>query len=332
MLYLFSELLGETNDKRRYLYLSDGGHFDNMGLYELVRRRCRYVVICDSEADGALRFEGIGTAIRNCRIDFGVEVALDLRPLQHVDDNGNSTAHCVVGTIKYPEDKPKDRPGIVVYMKSSLTGDEPADVLNYKKEDNAFPHDSTVNQWFTESQFESYRRLGHHVAFSTFKPARPDKLSCLTRQGRCAYFSSLKGVWRAETPEMKKYSADHSARYWTLLHQIRTDEKLPGFFDMLFDRDSKDPLEWKKGNETSFEYAVGVSSDLIEFMFIVYMQLNLVTPENLNHSFSQGWLAIFRSWAKVDVIQQGWLKYGRGYTKGFQLFAENEVGLPERKM
>src|SRR5713101_9518351 len=84
-------------------------------------------------------------------------------------DSEYSASHCVVGTVIYPE--APDNPGTVVYIKSSLTGDEPADVLNYKKQHPVFPHDSTTDQWFTESQFEGYRRLGHHVCFSVFEPA-----------------------------------------------------------------------------------------------------------------------------------------------------------------
>ncbi|HXJ15462.1 MAG TPA: hypothetical protein VNH19_24580, partial [Candidatus Limnocylindrales bacterium] len=147
---LISELLGQSNDTSDYVYLTDGGHFDNMGLYELVRRRCRFIVICDSEEDGKLRFSGIGMAIRKCRIDFGAEINLDLRPLEQVGETEFSTSHCVTGTIRYPEDP--ENAGIVVYIKSSLTGDEPCDVLNYKKEHPSFPHDTTANQWFTESQ------------------------------------------------------------------------------------------------------------------------------------------------------------------------------------
>ena len=73
-----------ADDTSKYVYLSDGGHFDNMGLYELVRRRCYRIVICDSEQDEDYFFEGIANAIRKCRVDFGVEITLDqldcLRP------------------------------------------------------------------------------------------------------------------------------------------------------------------------------------------------------------------------------------------------------------
>jgi hypothetical protein len=338
LLSLVRELLGMTSDSSKYVYLSDGGHFDNMGLYELVRRRCRYIVICDAEDDGEMRFDGIGMAIRKCRIDFGAEVALDLRPLQHIDDAGNSGAHCVVGTIRYPEDKPEGERGVVVYIKASITGDEPGDILNYKKEHSSFPHDTTLNQWFTESQFESYRRLGHHVAYSTLKPARPDALTCTTRQGRTDYFSNLRSTWAAFTPEMKQYSVDHSARYRQLLQEIRTDAKLAGLFDMMFDRDPQHESKWKETRGADVDYAVRFSSELIEFIFIVYLQLQLVLPENLNHPFAMGWLDIFKSWVRIDVIQDGWKKYGSGYTKAFQIFVESEIfakrkeiGLPKSK-
>jgi Patatin-like phospholipase len=327
LLYLTHELLGQTNDTSHFVYLSDGGHFDNMGLYELVRRRCRYIVICDAEDDGQLKFEGIGMSIRKCRIDFGAEVAFDLCPLQHVSNSDYSSAHCVVGTIRYPEDKPGDKPGIVVYIKSSLTGDEPADILNYKKEHSAFPHDTTLNQWFTESQFESYRRLGHHVALATFDPARPEIKDCSELAQRREYFDNLGTIWFAPTPEMDRYSAEHSNRYDALLRRIREDALLPGFFDRLFY-----PLDvpWEKEagrTAAQIEHARGVSFELIEFMFVVYLELNLVLPEKRDHPFSKGWYLIFNNWSQIDAVQHGWETYRDGYSTSFRLFAQLKMGL-----
>jgi hypothetical protein len=338
LLWLVKELLGWTTDTSNYVYLSDGGHFDNMGLYELVRRRCRYIVICDGEDDGELKFGGIGMAIRKCRIDFGAEVALDLRPLQYVKDSQYSAAHCVVGTVKYPE----GTQGVVVYIKSSLTGDEPADVLNYKKEHSSFPHDTTLNQWFTESQFESYRRLGHHLAFSVFEPAGPDpfhgctdqkdkkherKCVCATISGRDHYFDDLRRTWWAPTPEMERFTAAHTARYEGLLEKARTDENLPGFFRMMFSVDS----DWKKGrSQEQVEYAVQFSSELIEFIWMVFDQLDLVLPEKRDHPYARGWSLIFTKWTKIDVVRDGWKRYRDSYSPSFRRFAESDcVGLPE---
>jgi hypothetical protein len=171
-LELAKELLGMTNDTSKYVYLSDGGHFDNMGLYELVRRRCHQIVICDAEQDEHYRFEGIGMAIRKCRIDFGVEITLDVAKLRPDPASGNCGAHCTHGTIRYPETDADENLGHILYIKSSLTGaaqepikiaSEPTDILSYKLQNASFPHDNTADQWFTESQFESYRRLGQHV-------------------------------------------------------------------------------------------------------------------------------------------------------------------------
>jgi hypothetical protein len=325
---LVSELLGAVDDTSRYVMLSDGGHFDNMGIYELVRRRCRYIVICDAEEDRDLKLEGVGMAIRKCRIDFGAEIDLDLRPFQHPDETGYSAAHCVVGTITYPE-TPND-PGMVVYLKASLTGDESGDILNYKKEDPPFPYDSTMNQWFTESQFESYRRLGHHAAMATFQPGRPISLQCGRREQRSQYFENLKNIWCPLTPEMQRYSPNHSLLFQSLLQEVRTDPKLAGLFDMLFDRDPNHALDWKTTHAQDADYCMRFCSKLIEFIFIVYMQLRLVFPENLTHPFAEGWLEIFRNWSRIDVLRDAWLRYGPGYSKAFQIFAEsNKVGLPK---
>jgi hypothetical protein len=180
--WLTSELLGSVSDTSKYVYLTDGGHFDNMGLYELVRRRCYSIVICDAEEDGAYVFEGIGDAIRKCRIDLGAEIDLDFSQLTPNTKSRLSPAHVITGKIRYPETPPGEE-GEVIYIKASLTGKEqgkqvspppargnaelpdvPGDVQNYKLQHLDFPHDPTADQWFTESQFESYRRLGECVA------------------------------------------------------------------------------------------------------------------------------------------------------------------------
>jgi hypothetical protein len=191
LLYLFHELFGTTDDSSRYVYLSDGGHFENMGLYELLRRRCRTVIVCDAEADRDLCFEGFGMAIRKARIDFGIEIRITeaiappssstaAHAASSLSDLGRNTPmgaegllefkhfpgnlfHALVGEIYYPEDHSGDAPGRLLYIKSMLNGDEPADVINYHRVHPSFPFDSTMDQFFTESQFESYRRLGEHI-------------------------------------------------------------------------------------------------------------------------------------------------------------------------
>ncbi len=167
--WLMAELTGSTNDTGHYVYLSDGGHFENLGIYELVRRRCRYVVACDSEEDNAFTFGGLGNAIRKCRSDFGVEIEIDITKLKPAAGQRCAEAHCAIGTIQYPAHAGEPGPkGTLIYIKISLTGDEPADLKQYSLVTEEFPHESTANQWFDETQFESYRTLGFHVARSVF--------------------------------------------------------------------------------------------------------------------------------------------------------------------
>ena len=169
LFYLLSELLGFASTRRKYVNLSDGGHFDNMGLYELVRRRCRYIVVCDAEQDYTYSSQGLASAIRKCRVDFGVVITMTTELPKPDPDTGLAKWHYAVGRIAYPGAQGYGR---LVYLKSSVTGDEPTDVLEYRHRFKEFPHQSTSDQFFDESQFESYRALGLHVGEEVF--ARSD--------------------------------------------------------------------------------------------------------------------------------------------------------------
>jgi hypothetical protein len=161
--YLISELFGLANDTSNYVCLCDGGFFENMGLYELVRRRCSEIVICDAECDGKTVFEGIGNAVAKCRADFGVEISLDLTPLIPNPVSGNASSYFVRGAPG--DNSAQDKyVGRILYLKTSIVGDETADLLHHKRAFPDFPQDSTADQWFNESQFESYRRLGQLIA------------------------------------------------------------------------------------------------------------------------------------------------------------------------
>ena len=161
------EALGLTDDSHPYVYLSDGGHFENLGLYEMVRRRCRYIVVCDAGQDPTFVFEDLGNAVRKIYIDFGVRIVFDtplsIFPRQSVSSN-NCAHYSAIGTILYSEvDGVADCDGKLLYVKPAFYGKEPADVCSYAKKFLDFPHDTTADQFFSESQFESYRGLGFYV-------------------------------------------------------------------------------------------------------------------------------------------------------------------------
>ena len=149
--YLLRELFGQTDLGSPFVYLSDGGHFENLGIYELVRRRCACVVAIDAGQDADGRFDDLGNAIRKCYADFGVTI--------EIDTTGLKTAYFALGRIHYPDAPAAD----LLYIKPNLIGGEPADLANYRSTRPQFPHQSTSDQWFDESQFESYRKLGHHI-------------------------------------------------------------------------------------------------------------------------------------------------------------------------
>jgi hypothetical protein len=162
ILYLLDELAGNTNERSNFVYLSDGGHFENTAVYELVRRKCAVVVMVDAGADAERNFEDFANLQRKVRVDFGYEIEMSLIGLRAVDESGLSTAGYELGHIWYSRDEP---PGTIIYIKPTMgiARTESADLQNYKAEHVAFPQDTTLDQWFNESQFESYRKLGFEL-------------------------------------------------------------------------------------------------------------------------------------------------------------------------
>lgn len=162
---LLQELLGATSDDSKYVYLSDGGHFENLAVYELVRRGCKLIIVSDASCDPGYSFGDLHNAIEKCRTDFGVEIVMDgldrITPKPCPEDVATKRAasHFAVGKIRYNPNAP-EADGTIIYLKPALVACDPSDVLAYGEKDKAFPHDTTANQWFDEDHFENYRELG----------------------------------------------------------------------------------------------------------------------------------------------------------------------------
>jgi hypothetical protein len=363
LLHLFLELFGAVGDDAAYVNLSDGGHFENMGLYELVRRRCKFIIVSDAEADSDMTFGGMGMAITKCRADFGAEIDLDLRPLRKDPETGYSKAHCVVGTIQYPppwaavrgeaplrtacdclEDIDQDPfTGVIVYMKSSLVGDEPADLLAYQLKSPAFPQDSTANQWFTESMFEAYRRLGHHVAMASIQPALPPSKSKIDEDDRnqmSTLFDRMYNIWYPPTPEMDKHLADHMKQYEGILSEMRQRVELTGLEAALNDwRCDSDldganllPVPWSPPpaavSANGALYASQFANSLLDFMYTVYTELQLAFPDNRTSPHAKWLICLFRRWCRVTLLHDSWKAHIPTYPVEFRLFARRELRLP----
>lgn len=157
LLYLLRDLIGKSDINMPYVCLSDGGHFDNMGVYELVRRRCMYIIVGDGEQDEDGICEGLANAIRRCRIDFGVDI--DFGNSFKTKGEEKTLNHLMKADIVYPGSHEK---GVLIYIKAILNGDEPVDIRQYADVNSKFPQQSTGDQFFDEAQFESYRKLGYH--------------------------------------------------------------------------------------------------------------------------------------------------------------------------
>jgi hypothetical protein len=172
--YLLSEITGRLYENSDEIYLTDGGHIENLGIYELLRRRCRLIIAVDAESDAAMRFPSLVTLQRYARIDHGILIHLPWSPIQartlaQMSSNAGKAPssaleasagpHVAIGTIDYGGGET----GCLVYIKSSLTGDENDYIRDYARRYDRFPHETTGDQFFSEEQFEVYRALGFHM-------------------------------------------------------------------------------------------------------------------------------------------------------------------------
>jgi len=158
---MVGDLLGSADATSTSIYLSDGGHFENLGIYEMLRRRCRMILVVDAGQDGDCVFEDLGNAIRKASIDQQIEIsALDTTRIltREAEGKDHSAVGFATARVLYPEDF--EPCGRLVYIKPSVLAMMPTDTLAYANLHKDFPHDPTPDQWFTESQFESYRHLG----------------------------------------------------------------------------------------------------------------------------------------------------------------------------
>jgi hypothetical protein len=158
--YLIREAFGLASERTPYINCSDGGHLENLGVYELLKRQCKTIICIDAEADPTLTFAGLITLQRYATIDFGINIKLDVSTIRSV--NGLSGANFAEGIIEYSNGEV----GRLLYLKLSVTGIEPEYLHYYRNLNPAYPHESTSDQYFEETQFEVYRALGNFVAHS----------------------------------------------------------------------------------------------------------------------------------------------------------------------
>jgi hypothetical protein len=206
---LLAELLARTRGTAARLWnLSDGGHFENMGGYELIRRRLPIIVILDAEADPDYTFQGLSDLVRKARLDFAAEVVFltpgeldgltaavdtsgtpasfpagvrsqfgEIDALRRDSASPESRAHAALARVTYGDaDDPVAQRSWLVYVKATSTGDEPEDVRCYHRAHPDFPQEAAFDQFFDEAQWESYRWLGQHIGQHVLTPELFDYL------------------------------------------------------------------------------------------------------------------------------------------------------------
>ena len=172
---IMRELLGLTTDHNPFVYLSDGGHYENLGLWEMVSRRCGFIVVSDAGCDPEYGFADLSNAIRRIRLDLGIPIQFAPLDITRAGQ-GNGNPHFAIGTIRYSVIDGAGAPdGMILYFKATLSGDEPIDVWNFALTNSAFPHDPTSDQFFDEARFESYRTLGFHTVLTAVPQFPADK-------------------------------------------------------------------------------------------------------------------------------------------------------------
>ncbi|HEY3840901.1 MAG TPA: AAA family ATPase [Bryobacteraceae bacterium] len=134
-----------------------GTAFDKLGVYELVRRRCRLIIACDATADPGITFQALADVIRKCRVDFGVYIEISLKSVTTTEHHAQT--HYEIGSITYPD----GTTGTLLLLRPVLTGDESTDVGQYASIHPNFPAMDVRPGHFDDAEYESYRLLGQHT-------------------------------------------------------------------------------------------------------------------------------------------------------------------------
>jgi hypothetical protein len=157
---MMREMLGVGLDEQDgRIHLADGGHFENLGLYELLRRRCRYILVSDAGADPDVTLADLGQAVQRARADLGADVNLCADPLLAVNGSAMRTQAHLIGEVIYLD----GTRGEILYLKALLRENLSADIYGYWRTNREFPNQPTANQFYGELQFDSYRELGRQL-------------------------------------------------------------------------------------------------------------------------------------------------------------------------
>ena len=336
---LIREFLGQTDSHSNYVHLSDGGHFENLGVYELLRRRCRYVVAVDATENANATSDNLGILVRLARIDLGIRILLDTAPLTLQGPERYSKTHVIMGEIRYDDVHPNATPGILVYIRASLTGDEPPDVQQYANNHPEFPRQSTADQFFDEEQFESYRALGSHVACEVFEEAAPDLQDWLqkfvkdwdektwakqpdyaTGARHARLFGTLRNRWLVQPTGDKQWYADSVRAFVALQRELRDKPKLARLAQELYPELGDDSQ-----STTEEHVALHMHEEILQHVENAWLGLGLDRRRTAN--IDRGWMNWLRRLTSTPSFRRFWPLLRAEYSPDFQSFCERLLRL-----
>ena len=312
--YLLHELFGTADEKSEFLAISDGGHFENLAAYELIRRQCKVVIICDGECDANLQFEGLANLIRLCEVDQLAKIDIDVSAIKPDKETGWSQSRCVVGKINYygVAKEANIEQGWLIYIKASMTGHEETAILQYKAKHPDFPHETTSDQFFAEDQFESYRSLGKNIAGQLF--AKWD----VEEDNRHIQSNSPIASWKMEKIAQELYDilSPELINQTLFIHQA---DKLIELWKQLSQDENLKDFENNIDNVPIFNFC----NEIIQFMENVYLSMNL--EETWYTDGNKGWMELFKDWAANPHVNNVWGKTGHTYGIKFKSFWERRL-------
>lgn len=160
--YLLRELFGRNHLDARFIYVSDGGHYENLGLVELLRRGCTTIWCVDASGESIDTFGTIADAVSIARSELSVDIDVDPRVMAPDPAATGAAARFVRRThVICPVHYHDGTEGRLVIVKAGVPEDAPADVLQAHASWKSFPCDPTSNQLYTARRFDAYRALGY---------------------------------------------------------------------------------------------------------------------------------------------------------------------------
>lgn len=289
-------------------HVSDGGHFENLGLYELLRRHCSYIVVSDATADPDLTFADVGNAIQLAREDFGIEIEIDFSALRP-DENGLSKVRMAVGRIYYPSGKL----GVLLYVKPVLVGDESEDIRQYWAESRTFPHEGTADQFYDRAQWECYRKLGALTVRHIFSYVDPDKKD---EQSLEWVFQTAYSRWSPMPGGVYKRTIEANEDYSRLIAGLGTSSVAAS---TLLGRDLEKRRRGGKVQSPSVEDVVDCLS-LLQTIEHIWASCRL--DDYLFHRAASGWFDFIERVASGSEFRQLWPLLRWQFSREFGEFME----------